>query len=39
MTFTKIKLVSFGNLFGLFYKYWDYTSKREIQYSALEVLL
>ena len=28
MTFTKTKLVSFGNIFGLFYKYWDYTSKR-----------
>ena len=38
-TFTKTKPVSFGNLFGLFYKYWDYTSKRGTQYSALEVLL
>ena len=38
-TFTKRKAVSFGNFFGLFYKYWDYTSKRGTQYSALEVLL
>ena len=38
-TFTKRKPVSFGNFFGLFYKYWDYTSKRGTQYSALEILL
>ena len=38
-TFTKRKPVSFGNFFGLFYKYWDYTSKRGTQYRALEVLL
>ena len=39
MTFTKTKPVPFGKIFGLFYKYWNYTSKRGTQYSALVVLL
>ena len=39
MTFTNSKSVSFGNIFGLFYKYWDYASKRGTQYTAFEVLM
>ena len=39
MTFTNSKSVSFGKIFGLFYKYWDYASKRGTQYTAFEVLM
>ena len=39
MTFTKPNSVSFGKFFSLFYKYWDYASKRETQYTAFEVLM
>ena len=31
--------MSSGNFFSMFWKYWDYTSKRGTDYSALEVLL
>ena len=31
--------MSFGKFFGLFYKYWDYASKRGTQYTAFEVLI
>ena len=31
--------MSFGKFFGLFYKYWDYASKRGTQYTAFEVLM
>ena len=39
MTFTKPNSVSFGKSFGLFFKYWDYASKRGTQYTAFEVLM
>ena len=39
MTFTNSKSVSFGKIFGLFYKYWDYASKRGTQDTAFEVLM
>ena len=39
MTFTKPNSVSFRKFFGLFYKYWDYLSKRGTQYTAFEVLM
>ena len=39
MTFTKPNSVSFRKFFGLFYKYWDYSSKRGTQYTAFEVLM
>ena len=39
MTFTNSKSVSFGKIFGLFYKYWVYASKRGTQYTAFEVLM
>ena len=39
MTFKNSKSVSFGKFFGLFYKYWDYASKRETQYTAFEVIM
>ena len=31
--------MSFGKIFGLFYKYWVYASKRGTQYTAFEVLM
>ena len=39
MTFTNTTPISFGSFFGLFYKYWDYASKRGTQYTAFEVLI
>ena len=39
MTFTKPNSVSFGKSFGLFFKYWDYASKRGTLYTAFEVLM
>ena len=29
----------FGTFFGVFWKYWDYTSKTETDYTAFEVLI
>ena len=31
--------MSFGKIFSMFWKYWDYTSKRGTDCSTLEVLL
>ena len=39
MTFNNAKPMSFGKFFSMFWKYWDYTSKRGTDCSTLEVLL
>ena len=39
MTGSNTKHMSFGIFFIMFWKYWDYTSKRETDYNALEVVL
>ena len=39
MTGNNTKPMSFGNSFIMFWKYWDYTSKRETDYNALKVIL
>ena len=39
MTFTNISPISFGKRFAIFWKYWDYVSKRGTEYIALEVLV
>ena len=39
MTGNNTKPMSFGNFFIMFWKYWDYTSKRETDYNAREVVL
>ena len=39
MTGNNTKPMSFGNFFIMFWKYWDYTSKRGTDYNALEVVL
>ena len=39
MTFLKPNSASFGKFFGLFFKYWDYASKRGNRYTAFEVLM
>ena len=31
--------MSFRKLFSIFYKYWDYVSKRETGYTVFEVLV
>ena len=39
MTGNDTKPMSLGNFFIMFWKYWDYTSKRVTDYNALEVVL
>ena len=39
MTFTNTSPMSFGKIFAIFWKYWDYVSKRGTEYTALEVLV
>ena len=39
MTGNNTKRMSFENYFIMFWKYWDYTSKRGTDYNALEVVL
>ena len=39
MTYNKPTPMKFGKLFNYFYKYWDYTSKRNTEYSEIEVLI
>ena len=39
MTGNNTKPMSFGIFFIMFWKYWDYTSKRGTDYKALEVVL
>ena len=38
MTFKNTSPMSFGKIFAIFWKYWDYVSKRGTEYTALEVL-
>ena len=39
MTFTNTFPMSSGQFFAIFWKYWDYVSKRRTEYTALEVLV
>ena len=39
MTGNNTKPMSFGNSFIMFWKYWDYTSKRGTDYNAPKVVL
>ena len=39
MTGNNTKRMSFENYFIMFWKYWDYTSKRGTDYNALKVVL
>ena len=39
MTGNDTKPTSFGSFFIMFWKYWDYTSKRGTDYNALKVVL
>ena len=39
MTYNKPTQIKFEEFFNYFYKYWDYTSKRNTEYSDIEVLV
>ena len=39
MTYNKLTQIKFEKIFNYFYKYWDYTSKRNTEYSEIEVLI
>ena len=36
MTYNKLTQIKFEKIFNYFYKYWDYTSKRNTEYSNIE---
>ena len=37
MTFTNTRLMSFGKIVHIFYKYWDIVDKRGTEYTLLQV--